>query len=330
MSYPGTHGQALSKWASALDTLDRACRALGDLGSAQIQYALLRHCLDACRINHLLRSCDTLHLPTQVDAASSTLRQAMEDIAGVGFSDHQWAQCCLPLRLGGLGLKCPVLRRAGARVAAYIYFRSHAPSAVGTPLQAIVHLPTDLNPLLSELQVQLGPVFEPVAGWIAQPASLSQATDDHTSQKWWAEKVEEEALPRLVQQGSLRDRGRLSLQKHGFGSAWLAVHPSRAMHTLLPSTSFRLLLKWWLGIPLAPTSMAGASCPNCHSPCDPFGDHFVCCHLNHLTNRHTAVQDAREEGFPVCGSNLWPRRATTGLQTSCCCTGREGGMPPWI
>ena len=38
--------------------------------------------------------------------------------------------------------------------------------------------------------------------------------------------------------------------------------------------------------------MAGASCPHCHSPSDPFGDHFVCCHLNNLTSRHTALQDA--------------------------------------
>ena len=72
----------------------------------------------------------------------------------------------------------------------------------------------------------------------------------------------------------------------------MGVLPHRSLHTKVSCTTYQLLLKWWLGIPLIPTTVGPISCPLCHSPCDVYGDHFVCCVQNNFYGRHTAVQDA--------------------------------------
>ena len=58
----------------------------------------------------------------------------------------------------------------------------------------------------------------------------------------------------------------------------------------LRNADYRVLLKWWLGLPLR--YVAAAACPRCNEACDPFGDHFVSCKLNKPVRRHNALRNA--------------------------------------
>lgn len=54
----------------------------------------------------------------------------------------------------------------------------------------------------------------------------------------------------------------------------------------------RILLRWWLGIPVISPSKAGCLCPGgCGGVLDPFGDHLVACKKSPFLARHSGVQD---------------------------------------
>ena len=72
----------------------------------------------------------------------------------------------------------------------------------------------------------------------------------------------------------------------------MSVLPSRALRTDINDADYRLLLRWWLGLPILPIGLTLPGCPLCSEPVDPFGDHFVCCGYNGSTRRHNALRDA--------------------------------------
>ena len=95
----------------------------------------------------------------------------------------------------------------------------------------------------------------------------------------------------LLDLGTARDHVRLLSQDGPTASAWLSVIPSRAANTLLSDSDFRLLCRHWLGLPVLPDGTV-VRCPLCGGSVDPFGDHFLCCRKNGITQRHNALRDA--------------------------------------
>ena len=89
--------------------------------------------------------------------------------------------------------------------------------------------------------------------------------------------------------------------------------PNKAHRTEIPDTEFRLLLRWWLGLPLLPVGATLPGCPLCRGSIDPFGDHFVCCEQNGCTQRHNAFRNA-------CVSDVCPIRH---------CGGEGGRVRGW-
>ena len=73
---------------------------------------------------------------------------------------------------------------------------------------------------------------------------------------------------------------------------WLSAILSRALGLEISPAIYRILLRWWLGIPLAfPTESHDGSvdCPFCGDASDPFGDHALCCHKAEFYTRHQAI-----------------------------------------
>ena len=108
---------------------------------------------------------------------------------------------------------------------------------------------------------------------------------------------------RLTEAFSGDDAVRFFCQKKPHCNSWLAVIPSVARRTLIPTVEFRCLLRWTLGIPLISGDQGPVACPKCTSQMGPSGHHLVCCHLNHISRRHHAVVEAladvtRRAGFP--------------------------------
>jgi hypothetical protein len=283
------------RWGMAVEQTSFILDRLRAYPEGQVRHALLRYCLDACRVVHLLRSTEYEEAGDHPVILRAELQEAVQDLLGTGISDNTWDQACLPIRLGGLGITDPVVVQPAARTAALLNLGLNGTQAVGVPADVLDTPAPDMQATLCKLQLQIGPNMEPLASWLSGTTALSSATQEHATQKWWAEKVSDIQSQRLDSSGSARDRTRRACQKGPVATGWLRALPNRALHTDIPDQQYRLLLRWWLGMPILPVGVTLPGCPLCRGSIDPFGDHLVCCDQNGSTQRHNAFRNAFHE-----------------------------------
>ena len=106
---------------------------LRQLPDGQRQHGLLGHCLDACKVNHLLRTTHMSRGKAPVESFSGSLRKDASEGVGASFDARAWEQATLPIIHGGLGIRDPVTTREEARIAALTGLTVNAEGAVGVP-----------------------------------------------------------------------------------------------------------------------------------------------------------------------------------------------------
>ena len=156
---PGMSVHADRVWDSAAAKTLHLLERLRDFPSAWIRHVLLRHCLDACKVMHLLRSTPIGSGASAVASLSDALRQALADLVNVGMSDEAYAQATLPASLGGAGIKDPAFERGPARMAAICGFAMDGHSRVGCPQFACAAPLRDTAATIAALRPTLGPRF---------------------------------------------------------------------------------------------------------------------------------------------------------------------------
>ena len=133
----------------------QALDKLVSLPDAQVQHALLRQCLDACKLQWLLRTSPATPFPDTLRCADNALRGAMNEIVGHPLTDLQWRQACLPIRDGRLRVRSPSDVAACARVAAIQNWWARAGTDLG--LQDVEHFHfEDEGIVVATLHAQLG------------------------------------------------------------------------------------------------------------------------------------------------------------------------------
>ena len=276
-------------FGKAVDKMKVMCGVLTKLPSSHVQYCLLRYCLDGCRLNFLTRCSAVHHTGPEVNRADGILRETLGDVLGTPLDDSQWLQARLPQRLGGLGIRSPVDMVAAGRMASLLdcLTRSHQILVMEDNPNP---LPRDFLTVLGILQNRLGPELEPLKSWLLAPPSRVSVELQHTRQHWWGDRWYKALAQALPQGLPARDQARIALQQAQRGAAWLGVMPSMGQNTELPNDEFRLLTRFWLGMPLLPLRWQGSSCPLCNQILDVSGDHMVCCNKNLLKQRHTSIQ----------------------------------------
>ena len=233
---PSVAPECLLKWGKAVGQTNIILESLRAYPEGQVRHALLRYCLDACRVVHLLRSTAYEDAGDSPAVLRARLQEAAQDLVGMGISEDVWEQVCLPIRLGGLGISDPHVVQPSARVAALVNLEMHGPAAVGVPRKVLQTPAPDLHVTLQRLQAQLGPNHEPVSGWLLGNQPLASATTEHATQKWWAEQVYDVQSQRLDITGSARDRMRRACQKGPVATGWLRALPSKTQQTNIPDT----------------------------------------------------------------------------------------------
>ena len=182
---PGSSECTASHWASTVDKSTMLLERLSLVPEGQIQHALLRYYLDACRVVPVQRS-------TIVDRARDapmrlheSLRRAVEERVGMGIAPATWSQATLPMRHGGLGIRSPLQTQPAARLAALLGLELHGRDRVGVPDVAFIHRSPDLASTIDALCSQVGPHFQPLAEWKANLRKFASASFTHASQRWW-------------------------------------------------------------------------------------------------------------------------------------------------
>ena len=277
-------------WTKAVDETALLLSRLRLLPEGQLQHTLLRHCLDACKVNHMLRTTPCTTGQSAVGTLSDHIRRILEDIVGCPLSTSAWAQATMPITKGGMGVRDPVQVRPAARMAALVAFTSFASCRVGLPSELIV-LPPDTGPLLDTLTIALGGAHEPTAQWKADWGKMALGDAAYAKQTWWADQLGDMARARLSQVATIRDITRLHGQEGPLASAWLSVVPGKEGQDCLSDVDFRSLSRFWLGIPVLPVGRCLPPCPACGEALDPFGDHLVGCKKNLMVPRHHALRD---------------------------------------
>jgi hypothetical protein len=90
------------------------------LDCAASAFHILRSCLSACKVMHLLRALPFDLGEDLAREAQVKLREAFGHIIGTPVSVQQWSLACLPVKRGGLGLLDPEKLVAPASIASFI------------------------------------------------------------------------------------------------------------------------------------------------------------------------------------------------------------------
>ena len=286
---PGSDSHARKKWASAVTNTTSVLDKLRRLPDGQLRHALVRHCLDACKVNHLMRATPHTSGAESVRTLSDALKVAVLDLIGCGMTNGAWEQATMPISVGGLGIRDPASVWPEARIAALANFHSRA-CDLGIPSDLVAIPARDTLATVKALCNTLGGHHEPVGQWLADVHKVKMAEPAHCKQSWWAEQVARARRAKLPSLGTARDRARLDAQEGALAHAWLTVVPSRTLGTCLSDSDFRSLCRFWLGIPLLPDGCHWI-CPACGDPCDAYGDHWVSCPKNGISRRHNSLRD---------------------------------------
>ena len=101
MSYPGSVAHVRERWEAVTRDLERTAKSVTKVTNLQVAHHLLRSCLDACKVNHLLRATHTYAVQEALDRCDDVIAAAFEDIVGLGLSPTQRDQAALPITAGG-------------------------------------------------------------------------------------------------------------------------------------------------------------------------------------------------------------------------------------
>ena len=284
--------QADAAWDKAVERTRLLLTKLRALPDGQIRHCLVRYCLDACRVNHLMRSTKLETGRGAAEKLSNALREAATDLVGCALTADAWEQVTLPISKQGMGVRDPAIERPAARLAALAGLQARGTAWVGAPDGLLNQPSADLHKVLQEVGNHVGTNHDPLVRWQADPGRLATAEPSQTSQRWWAEQVSRARLQRLRARGSARDRCRLQVQDGPLANGWMKVLPSAAAGTVLSDVDYRSLCRWWLGLPILPQGCILPPCSACGEALDTYGDHLVCCPQNGLTRRHHALRDA--------------------------------------
>ena len=105
---PGSHMHASAKWEAAVQATSLILCRLRKLPDGQIRHALIGRCLDACKVNHLMRSMPQVAGVDAMGVLSDALKTAVIDLVGCGLTTGAWEQASLPISKGGLGVRDPM------------------------------------------------------------------------------------------------------------------------------------------------------------------------------------------------------------------------------
>ena len=254
----------------------------------QIALSLLRYCLGAQKVNHLLRVLWSDHMAEFVTMTSSAIRSTLETVRGRSLPESAWLQCCLPIR-PGLGIQNPALTHAAAFVASALAEFSGASSPTGEEAPPC----PELWPALESLSNQLSGNVT-LAQWLSQrflPPAAQIIERDYHSQRTWSEKVHLQLKQDLLASLPLRDQVRLRDESEEHAGGWLSVVPNDNLGSRFENGEFQLLIDFHLGLPVLPEAAAGLPCDLCGQPLDVYGDHLVTCRLSGVWKRHNRPRD---------------------------------------
>ena len=161
-----------------------------ELRPGHLVHHFLRSCADACRFNRLLRGADSSPYEDVLGKADDLLYNIFGNLISTTLPSSAWRQVSMPLRMGGHGIKAPGSRHLPARITALATHVTSGSARVGAPDYVLDTVSLLLPAYLQVLQGHMGASSDPVSTWLADPAKIKGATDEHCSKQWCTDPIE--------------------------------------------------------------------------------------------------------------------------------------------
>ena len=277
-------------------------QVVGDLQDSQSALQLVRNCTSFCKLVYSTRTVPP-HLHSQaLDAFSRDVRGAIETITGDLVDDRSWAQAQLPVRHGGIGLRCASRHAAAAYLASVSQSRE---------LCARIDLQFSFSDEADDLCLQ---TTRAALLATVDASSLPDLVEGKLTQRTLSGLVDDQLKATLV--GSTQAdgvfRAHLSLVGLPTAGVWLQAPPVVEDGRAIEPSLFRVALRRRLRIPV---QTGDSFCPLCGDTMDSFGDHALACQCNgDRTVRHNCLRNIGCEDARVAG--LQAERERPGLLPS--------------
>jgi hypothetical protein len=148
--------------------------------------------------------------------------------------------------------------------------------------------PQELSRAVDILASGAPPTTMQALSWMKSFSYPFAAHTDYASLSWWSTQLQERHYDLIIDGASAPDRARLRCVRGESAGAWLEPCPMEPLGLSLRPEEFTVLIKWWLGLNVAPLVEA-STCPLCGDTMDVFGDHVLCCRKSGFYTRHQAV-----------------------------------------
>jgi len=275
--------------ASTVQNLEDVIGLLPALSCPHSAFLLLKYCLSACKVMHLLRSLPYLKGAHLAQRSTSIIRDALSVIVGVPLSELQWELARLPTSLGGVGLLDP----SAVHSAAYLSSLCASRVTSASFSLPVLKFPTDFKHAVS----WVGEVAPSLSATVVGIPSLQVNLADEVAldrwccwkkQSFWSEKSYRFLAEEFDFKAPSRMSSFRSLSAVPHSGDWLVAVPDSLDAASLSSREWQYLLRWRLCLTFARSS----SCPGCGLTQDAFGDHAVTCTSMGLYRRHNYMRDA--------------------------------------
>ena len=246
---------------------------------------ILKHCLGACRVNHIAQSLpadsltDSLFLPI-----CASLKSCLSVVLGCPVSEDVWEQASLPsgAEMGGLGLQDPRHSAEAARLAGLIN-AAKTISRLGVP-ESLFQAAASQALAAYNQKWSFNSVMPKPAKDVQHELTLAVHKQRHAA---------------LVANASGPDAERLvsvssphAIDWTGYTSPWYCLGPEE----------YRFALRWVLGVPIQPGPYR---CPSCGVMADRYGRHAVSCHLSGAAGRgHNVFKLTLASLYRLCGCEV--------------------------
>ena len=265
-----------------VENIRRVHENLPKLEDPQIEYSLLRSCLNFGKINYLLRTVPPKFMEEPSIEFDELSRSTLEQILTRPISNMAWDQASLPTKMSGLG----ITKANDIFKAAYLSSRM---SSMNRTLAILGQSELNTLPDLASLEYILSSM--------TLPSNIN--IHDCSSQSYLSGFIQSQNVLNLKQafndSEDTRSLARLMATSDKFAGNYLNVIPNDAFGTKMLPNEFRMALLYRLGIPLLdnPTTTHNKPrCINCAKPLDPWGDHALSCTFGGgLITRHDALRD---------------------------------------
>ena len=104
---PGGRECLRSAWDKAVGKTEKVLERLQRLPDGQVQHCILRSCLDACKVNHLMRAVRHDGAEEECHSLSAAIKHTAERVVGTTLDPRAWEHATLPISAGGLGVRYP-------------------------------------------------------------------------------------------------------------------------------------------------------------------------------------------------------------------------------